>query len=255
MESHRQEGIEVRLLSADETLSLEPAISPRILGATYSPLDGNVNPFRLVYSLAKAAQRRGARFLTYAQVHSIRRERDRFVLDTGSGEVEGQELVICAGPWVAEVGRMVGIKIPTRPVRGQVLITEVLAPLIRHTIQGLRQTLNGEVLFGFSHEEVGFDWRNTPQMIEATARFGVKCVPALAGVNIVRSFSGIRAMPEDGLPILGAVPEVPGLYVASMHSGITLAPLVGQLMTELLTVGETSVDLKPYSITRFVKAG
>ena len=101
IEGHRKEGIEAHLLSPEETLAREPAVSPRILGATYSRLDGNVNPFRLVYSLAKAAQRRGADYLTYVPVQGIRRERGRFMLETRAGEVEGRRLIICACPWAA----------------------------------------------------------------------------------------------------------------------------------------------------------
>lgn len=58
-------------------------------------------------------------------------------------------------------------------------------------------------------------------------------------------------MPKDGFPIIGEIPNIEGVYVAVMHSGITLSPLVGTLMTELLTDGETSIDLTRYSLARF----
>jgi glycine/D-amino acid oxidase-like deaminating enzyme len=68
---------------------------------------------------------------------------------------------------------------------------------------------------------------------------------------VVRAFSGIRAMPEDGFPILGNIPGIENLYVAATHSGVTLSPLIGTLMTELILDKETSIPIDRYSISRF----
>ena len=79
----------------------------------------------------------------------------------------------------------------------------------------------------------------------------VQYVPGLRKAKIVRAFSGIRAMPEDGFPILGKVPGHENLYVAATHSGVTLSPLIGTLITELIMDGETSIPIDRYSLSRF----
>jgi len=115
----------------------------------------------------------------------------------------------------------------------------------------MRQTSNGEVLIGISKEYAGVDRRSTLDVMIETANMGIKVVPALARAKIVRSFAGLRVMPEDDFPILGMVPGIENLYIAVMHSGITLSPLVGTLMTELIRSGETSIPIERFSIARF----
>nr|WP_074956541.1 FAD-binding oxidoreductase [Alicyclobacillus macrosporangiidus] len=251
IETHTARGIRIQLLSRDEVLDKEPNLSPHIIGATYSPIDGNVNPLRLVDSYRRAALKHGARYSFYNPVLAIEEGQGGFRISTERGVISCKRLVLAAGPWSEQIGRMVGIHIPVRPVRGQILVTEPLQPLLRYTMSGLRQTQNGEMLIGYSKEEVGFDRRTTLHVIRQTASMAVRYVPALENVQLVRAFSGLRAMPKDELPILGSIPGHPGLYVAAMHSGYTLSPLVGTLMAELILDGETSISIHEYSITRF----
>ena len=253
VERYREQGLDVQLLDREEVLAREPRLSPRVLGATYSPIDGNVNPLRLVDAYRRAAAKHGARFVFHNPVRSIERGAGVFVLQGDRAEIRARRLVLAGGPWSREVGAMVEVDVPVDPLRGQILITEPLPPMLKLTLSGLRQTANGEMLIGYSKENAGFDRRTTPEVLALTAAMALRYLPALAGARLMRAFAGIRAMPEDELPILGAVPGRPGLYVAAMHSGITLSPLVGTLMAELLLDGETSADIAPYAIQRFAR--
>jgi glycine/D-amino acid oxidase-like deaminating enzyme len=250
-ESQAQVGIEIKVLDRDELLSLEPALSPNVLGATYSSIDGNVNPMRLVEQYMRAAKKNGVEYSYYNKVMAIEKKQGTYSVTSQKGTFTCKHLILSAGVWSVEVGQMLGIKIPVRPVRGQVVITEPLAPLLKHTLAGVRQSSNGEVLIGYSKEEVGFDRRTTMDVLQETANFAINLVPSLAKANIVRSFSGLRVMPQDEYPIIGKVPNMDNLYVTAMHSGITLSPLVGTLITELITEGETSIPIDKFSITRF----
>ncbi len=111
--------------------------------------------------------------------------------------------------------------------------------------------MNGEVLIGYSKEGVGYDKGNALDPIRQGARLAQRLEPALVGAHVVRCFSGLRAMPNYGLPILGPVPGLPGIFVAALHSGFTLAPLVGTFLAEVMCGREPSVPLAPFSITRF----
>lgn len=250
-ESQAQVGIEIRVLDRDEVLALEPALSHKVLGATFSSIDGNVNPMRLVEQYMKAAKKNGVTYEYYNKVTDIEKSRGSFVITTEKGIFRCKNLVISAGVWTNEVGKMLGLNIPILPLRGQIIITEPLAPIIKHTLSELRQTSNGEVLIGYSKEEAGFDRSTTLDLIQATANLAIEIVPDLAKAKIVRTFSGLRVMPEDELPILGPVPGIENLFIAAMHSGITLSPLAGTLITELITEGETSIPIEQYSLTRF----
>jgi glycine/D-amino acid oxidase-like deaminating enzyme len=244
-------GIDIQVLSRDEVLAKEPNLSPEVVGATFSRIDGNVNPFRLVEMYMRAAKKNGVNYAFYNQVTGLEKKEGSYVITSEQGVVKAKNLVLAVGAWSLGVAKMLGVHLPVKQVRGQILITEPLAPLINYTISGLRQTKNGEILIGYSKEEVGFDRSSTLDVIQETAQMAVRYVPAIAKANIVRCFSGIRAMPEDEMPILGRVPTMDNLYVASMHSGMTLSPLVGTLMSELIVEGETSIPIDRYSITRF----
>lgn len=251
-EAQAKVGIQVKVLTRDEVLAIEPAFSPDITGATYSRIDGNVNPFRVVELYMKAAKNNGINYSFYNRVVQIDKVGDKYTITSEKGTFTTKKLVLSGGPWSKELGKLAGIHVPIKQVRGQIIITEPLAPLLNHTISSMRQANNGEVLIGYSMEEVGYNRSSTLEVIQETANLAVRFVPALAKANIVRSFSGIRAMPEDGLPIIGEVPGHDNLYVAAMHSGVTLSPLVGTLMTELMLDGESSMSLEPYSIQRFM---
>ncbi|UJL45742.1 FAD-binding oxidoreductase [Virgibacillus sp. NKC19-16] len=250
-EQQAEVGIEIDVLSRDDVLEKEPNLSPNVAGATFSKIDGNVNPFRLVELYVKAARKNGVQCSFYNQVNDIEKYGDIFHLKTSKGSFRAKKVVLAGGAWSKELGKMFGVDIPVRQVRGQILVTEPLQPFLQYTIGGVRQADNGEVLIGYSKEEVGYDRRSTLDVIQQTARMAIDFVPALSKANVVRCFSGIRVMPEDGLPIIGEIPKMEGAYVTAMHSGITLSPLVGTLMTELLTEGETSIDLSRYSLERF----
>lgn len=251
-EEQAKVGIQVKVLSRDEVLEIEPALSPNIAGATYSRIDGNVNPFRVVDLFMRAAKKNGVDYSFYNRVVQIDKVGEKYQITTEKGKYTAQKLVLAVGPWSKELGKMVGIHVPIRQIRGQIIITEPLAPLLNHTISCMRQANNGEVLIGYSMEDVGYNRSSTLEVIQETANLAVRLVPALARANIVRSFSGIRAMPEDGLPIIGEVPGKKNLYIAVMHSGVTLSPLVGTLMTELMIDGEPSISIEPYSLKRFM---
>jgi len=250
-EKQAKVGINIEVLNRQEVLEKEPSLSPNVVGATYSKVDGNVNPFRLVELYIKAAKKNGVQCSFYNEVVNIEKHKGYYQLETTKGLFQAKKIVLATGPWTKELGKMLGVEIPIKQIRGQVIVTEPLQPFLKHTIGGIRQAVNGEVLIGYSKEEVGYDRRSTMEVIQQTAKMATRFIPALANANVVRCFSGIRVMPKDGLPIIDEVPGNKGAYVTAMHSGITLSPLVGTLMTELLTHGETSIDLAPYKMTRF----
>ncbi|CAB3390723.1 NAD(P)/FAD-dependent oxidoreductase [Kyrpidia spormannii] len=251
VETYRTHGIPVELLDRDEVLDKEPHLSPHVVGATFSRVDGNVNPFRLVDGYRRGAVRHGARYSFYNPVLEIEELTGGFVIRTERARVRSKKLVLAAGPWSAQVGRLLGVSIPVDPVRGQIVVTEPLQPLLRYTMSGMRQTQNGEILIGYSKENVGFDRRTRLPVIRQTVNMALQYVPKLAKAQVVRTFSGLRVMPRDELPILGRVPGHEGLYVAATHSGYTLSPLLGTLMAELIVDGETSIPIDAYSLKRF----
>ncbi|MFT4416971.1 NAD(P)/FAD-dependent oxidoreductase [Fredinandcohnia humi] len=250
-DSYQNIGIKIKVLSRDEVLEKEPSINPKVVGATFSTIDGNVNPFRLIDMYMRAAKKNGVQYSTNTKVTAIEKKDGKFIVIADQKTYVCKNLILAGGTWSRELGKMVGIDIPINQLRGQILVTEPLKPFLNYTISGLRQANNGEVLVGYSMEQAGFDRSTTLDVIQETANMAIHYVPSLKKAKVVRAFSGIRAMPEDGFPIIGKVPDVENLYVAATHSGVTLSPLIGTLITELIVDGEASIPIDRYSISRF----
>jgi glycine oxidase len=102
-------------------------------------------------------------------------------------------------------------------------------------------------------EHTGFDKGNTEEGLAILRQAAAALLPALAEVPFTRTWSGLRPMTPDGLPILGFDEELEGLVYATGHSrnGILLGPLTGDIVRDLVVRGKTAWDISPYSITRF----
>jgi glycine/D-amino acid oxidase-like deaminating enzyme len=160
-------------------------------------------------------------------------------------------VVNTAGPWAAGIAKMVDLEIDLYPERGQILVAEASPMICPTPMSTVRQDPNGQFYMGTTAEKVGFDWTTTKEAYKSIRETAAKLVPATADLNIVRHFSGLRPMPGDQLPILGPVPHVPGFYIAVSHSGITLGPIHGKIISDLIIDGETDIPLDDYDPLRF----
>ncbi|RMF86623.1 MAG: FAD-binding oxidoreductase, partial [Nitrospinota bacterium] len=245
-------GVTMQFLDGKEARELEPALSPHILGATFCPADGHLNPFKLVYGYARAARRLGAKILIHTPVTGFRVERGRVEgVKTPQGEISTRTVVNAAGVNVPDLGDMLRVSIPVVACRGQVITTEALPRVLRRPVGSLRQTADGNILIGVTHDFVGYDRRVTYAAMRQNISRACRILPVLQKAQGIRFWAGLRPWPIDGLPIMGPIPGLEGFIVATGHSGITLAQITGKLIAEYITTGTTSLPLAPYSIHRF----
>ena len=251
----RVPGLKVEILDTRRALALEPALSPRIAAASFCAQDGNVEPLKLVRAVGRAALRVGARILHHREVTGIRLDGGRVAaVATREGDIAADVVVDAAGIFVPDVARMVGVDVPILPQRGQMFQLEAMPPLLHRPVQALRQLSSGTTMIGTTNEFVGHDRRVTYEAGADVLARAQRLVPALAGARVIRGWAGLRPMTPDGLPIYDAVPQVPGFFVAVGHSGITLAPITGQVFLDLITKGRTDLPIGPYSLSRFTTA-
>jgi sarcosine oxidase subunit beta len=158
-----EKGQQIELLDSRTVRSLEPELSPSVLGALYLPLGGNANPVLTTRALAELARQHGAQFLLHHEVTDIHHlengaYRVMTVLpgdDEQLGSVQAATLVLTAGAWCRELGTKLGLTIPVFAVRGQMWSTEALPPRIFHCIGALESELA---------------WHNDPYSDEQTPR-------------------------------------------------------------------------------------
>jgi glycine/D-amino acid oxidase-like deaminating enzyme len=275
VDEQRRTGLDVELIEGDEARRREPCLSEKVIAATYSALDSQVNPYALTFAFLAAAKSAGARIWVGEEVKGIEKVAGKATgVFTDSGRISAPIIVNAAGAMAAEVGRMAGIEVPITPRRGQILVTAAVPPLLRHCLISaqyvaakfkpelaerggmgfsLEQADSGNILIGSTREFVGFDRRTTFDGIRTIAGRILPVIPALERVPVIRSFGGLRPYTPDGLPILGKVAGLEGFIMAAGHEGdgIALSAITGELIAELIAFGRTQFPLDPFRLERF----
>ncbi len=246
-----------KMIAPDEVFAMQPGITRDLVGASWSPHDGSVNWIKWTHALARGCERSGVRMMHWTEVHAVERDSDNCVTGvlTEQGRIAAPHVVCAAGPWSKQVAALVDLEIDFFPQRGQILITEATEMICPMTMDSVRQEPHGQFYMGTTHEDVGFDWSTTAEAHRQIRAYAARVVPATKDLRVVRQFAGLRPMPRDGKPILGAVPQVPGFYIATSHSGITLSPIHGKIISDLIIEGETDVPIADYDPLRFHGTG
>ena len=250
--------MEIRWLSAEETYGLEPLLAPGVRCAIYSPQEQHVNPARLAHAFAKAAAVFGATLREGASVQELLHDGGEVhgvLLSTGE-RLSGQ-VVLAAGAWSAALMEPLGLRLPVRPVRGQMVALDAPRLVLRRIVWGehayVMQKADGSIWVGGTVEEAGFDQRVTVAGVSVMLQRAAELVPALADATFLRAWSGLRPGSGDNLPLIGPAPGRKGLTLATGHfrNGILLAPVTGRLLADLLLDGRLDPLLEPFSPARF----
>ena len=245
------EGFEIRMLGRAELCALVPNIGADVLGASFTPYDGTANPLRLLRALHAAFVGRGGSYLPDGRAHQVGRDGDAFTVRTSHAVHRAPKLVIAAGLGTPALAAQLGVAVPLVPQRGQILVTERLAPVLGLPMQTIRQTEEGSVIIGNSAEEAGFDARTRAPVMAAMARRAVLCYPALARARIVRAWGALRIMTPDGLPLYTRAPAHAGAHIAVCHSGVTLAAAHHGPFADWIAGGRRPAETVALAIDRF----
>jgi sarcosine oxidase subunit beta len=275
----RAAGLDVHLIDGQEARKVQPILAKHVVAATWCRLDAEVNPMLLTHAFARRARGLGACVMTGTEVTGLLTLGGRVAgAMTPRGTVTADAVVLAAGAWTPFLAAHLGLVVPIEPRRGQILVSEPVEPAVQGDMLcatyiaakyslglsashdapsvglSLGQTRNGNLLLGGCREFAGYDRRTTHKALTAIARHACRIVPAIKGVQFIRSFAGLRPFTPDGLPILGPAPGIPGLFIASGHEGdgIALSPITGLLMAELLTEREPRVSLDGLGLDRFM---
>lgn len=258
-EGYRKHGVPVEWLDPDGVRACEPAFyADTILGGVFCPLNGQVNPLMVTRALARGATRLGATILCQTSVHGITCRKGRVqAVQTSAGEIPCEFVVNAAGAWAADIGAMVGVRVPVFPARGQILLTEAVPRFIHRVVSGAepsaRQTRRGNVIVGSTVENAGFDKSVTTETVHHFARDVLPYFPWLRGLTVLRTWAGLRPATPDSKPIIGLLDEPRGFCLAAGHSrrGICYAAGTGQLVAELITGKPASLPVEAFSLGRF----
>ncbi|MFN6992424.1 MAG: NAD(P)/FAD-dependent oxidoreductase [Fervidobacterium sp.] len=260
----REEGLTVDMLSPKEISQRFPYVNTEgLVMATFCQTDGHANPHKAVIGYAQAIKRMGGHIYTHTEVKGIDVENNRVVgIDTTSGYYKCDAVVNASGPWSKEIGRLVGVNLPTESYRHQILVTEALEnffPMMAISFSGnfyMRQTQHGQFILGQGDkdEKPGINYNVTFKFEEELISKMVKIFPFLKNVRLMRHWSGMYNMSPDAQPIIGQSDKVKGFYYAVGYSGhgFMVAPAVGEALAELILFGKTlHTDISYLNISRF----
>ncbi|MBU9326279.1 FAD-binding oxidoreductase [Burkholderia multivorans] len=228
-----------------------PAASAALAGALWSLNDGHANPLYTLRALLQAFLQSGGVYLPRHDVVDIRPRAGRFEVDTRDVRLDAARVVLAAGLDNARLAPMVDMAAPISPLRGQIMVTERLAPFLAYPTLVVRQTQEGSVLLGDSAEDVGFDDGQTRPAMADIARRARTAFPALAHARIVRAWGALRIMTPDGLPVYEASRTHPGAYLAICHSGVTLAATHADLVAPWIAGRAAPAELSAFTTARF----
>jgi len=243
-------GFEYEMLDRAELKRRIPAIGPEAAGASWTRYDGAANPLFLLRGLHAGILKLGGKYAPQSRVTAIAARPNEFTVDAGGSRFIAPRLVLAAGLGNKDLAPLVGLNAPVRPVRGHIVVTERVAPVIPLT-QNFRQMPEGGLLLGDSQEEAGYDDAVSPRPIRDITARAVRAFPFLRDVNVVRTWAALRVMAPDGLPIYDQSREYPGAFVASCHSGVTLAAAHAERYAQHVLDGAIPPELSRFSGARF----
>ncbi len=257
-------GVDVKMISGEEARQVNPHLSGEVLCASWCPTDGHANPLTATLGFYKRAMDLGVRFVTGANVLAIQKVKGRASqVVTENGVYSGQSVLLAAGLGSKKIAKTVGIRLPMRPELHEALVTEAFPPLFWQmlgTAEGDfygHQTEHGSFVIGAASGYEGFaqsgEQASTGFAGPIICRKILSYIPRLQKAKIVRTWAGWLDMSADGVPVLGGVEEVPGLYLACMFTGhgFGIAPAVGDQMAKLIVEGRSTVDISALHYNRF----
>ncbi len=263
-----QEGLDLEILSGNALRARFPFLGPDVLAASLSADCGHANPRLAGPAFARAAQRHGAVVHERCRAINAAKSGDDFHVVTEDGrEFRAPVLLITAGAWAKAFVEGFGETVPLTSRGPNMCVTEPLPYAIGpsigvatpETLESVyfRQVERGNLVIGGSIQNQTFpdDYRVyvKPQNSLGQWQQMQRLIPAIARLNIIRTWSGIESYLPDSQPVMGPSPSVSGLFYAFGFSGagFQVGPGVGATMAELIATGRTDIDLSHYRLGRF----
>ncbi|KUM40110.1 glycine oxidase ThiO [Pseudomonas sp. EpS/L25] len=250
-------------VSMDEVRGRVPVLGAGYERAVFMAGVANVRNPRLVRSLREALLRMpNVTLLSESPVTGFLRQGERVTgVQTAREAIHAESVVVCAGAWSGELLRTLGLAVPVNPVKGQMLLYRqpegYLSSMVLAKGRYAIPRRDGHILIGSTLEHAEFDKTPTAEALASLQTSAAELLPALAAQAPVAHWAGLRPGSPDGVPFIGPVAELPGLWLNCGHyrNGLVLAPASCQLLTDLLTKRTPIIDPAPYAPAARLRLG
>ena len=248
-------GYDYDMLDRDAVAEMVPGVGPEVVGASFTLYDSECTPLYVLRSMHAAITGLGGRYVPGARVTAVKAAGGTFTVEAGGERASAPRIVVAAGLGSPALAGPLGLAMPLRPERGQVIITERVRRSIPMTLGLIRQTAEGGFMLGRSSEDVGLDDRTTTATLGSIAATAVRLLPYLADLQVVRAWGGLRIMAPDAFPIYDRSEEFPGAFSATCHSGVTLAAAHALELAPAILEDHVPPELASFTAKRFGARG
>lgn len=272
-----QKGIALRVpsgytfdvLDGQAVRAMVPLAGDNAISGLHLHFGGHANPQRTVQAYAWAAQDHGARVLQHVAVRGFETAGGRVTaVETSTGRIGCDALVIAAGPQTGALVGMLGLVLPMAPARAEMIVTEPLPLMPIGGVDGNglygRQTLRGNLAYGGGPHEWFDDVeletappRPSGSVLRNIAKRVAELLPRAAHARVIRSWAGVVENTPDGRPVLERLSSPDNVTVATMSSvGFGLSPASGRAIRDLVMEGACSfANLDKLRLGRFAALG
>lgn len=254
-------GIEAQVLNAQQTAALEPGAKLAVAGSVYFPIDAHLTPRRLMPALTGLLKEMGVKFSWNTSIYGWRAEGGRIAgVSTTTGDLFADEYVLAGGSWSPSMVAGLGVRLPMQPGKGYSLtIPQPRFQLTKSLILTERRVavtpMGGQLRFGGTMEISGHSDTVRPERVAQIIAGAQAFFPEITAADFagIKPWFGYRPVSPDGLPYIGRLGRYTNLATASGHAmlGLTMAPISGLLISEVLSGRKPSVDLSLLNPNRF----
>jgi glycine oxidase len=261
-QKQKQKGVDVECVSSEDIRNIEPTIAHAARQGIFYPNDWQVENRKLLTALRLFAENNEIRIVEQTEVSELVTDDRRIVgALTSAGDFDAGVIVLATGAWTSLI-KIGDAPMPfsVRPIRGQMICFETGLRPLRRVVFSQRGYVvpraDGRVLVGATVEDVGFDKDTTLEGIESLRDAALEILPGLADVTITEQWAGLRPFAADGLPVLGELPGLENVFVATAHyrNGILLAPKTAEIMADRIAGDVESPYLRSFGVERFSPA-
>ncbi len=251
------------MVDRDTLFELLPAVAPHCIGGMHVAGDGYADPARTTAAFRRKGEALGVRFFEGFTATGFERTGGIWRVSTSDGEFEAPVLVNCGGGWADRVAAALG---ETVPLRIDALMMMVTAPMPRFVepvvgSQGrqisFKQSENGTVIIGGGHRGTPYPDENRTVIdfdgLAISAKTTSHLFPIMKEATIVRCWAGMEGFTPDGIPFIGPSKTSEDAYHAFGYCGhgFQLGPIVGSVIADLVTQGNSNLPIEPFRIDRF----
>ncbi len=256
-----QLGVPAQVMDARQVAQLDPTVTMEVAGGVYFPKDCHLSPNRFMAGLKRQCDAMGVKFLWSTEVAGITHHGPRIAaLKAGADALGADEFILCGGSWSPIVADQLGLKLPMQAGKGYSLTLSKPRELPQlcsiFTEARVAVTPMGDTLrFGGTMEIAGLNEDINPVRVRGIIKAAVKYFPKFTTEDFagIQPWHGLRPCSPDGLPYLGRTAKFSNLTIATGHAmmGLSLGPITGRLVSEILSGEMRSLDLKLLNPDRY----